>query len=104
MDQMAVAISKNGHALALDTRTLSHQLIKVPGDWTFAVIHSGIGRELADGRYRIRREECLRAADRLGVEYLCDGELKIRTSLRFSRTSRSQAAIKLAPFEKSGVA
>jgi galactokinase len=93
MDQMAVAISKNGHALALDTRTLSHQLIKVPGDWTFAVIHSGIGRELADGRYRIRREECLRAADRLGVEYLCDGELKTLNTLPYPLAERAHHVI-----------
>lgn len=93
MDQMAVAISKSGYALALDTRTHLHKLIEVPDSWTFAVIHSGIGRELADGRYRTRREECLRAADWLGVEYLCDGDLGALGRLPYPLAGRTQHVI-----------
>ncbi|MFN7056613.1 galactokinase [Hyphomonas sp.] len=74
MDQMAVAVGTAGHALALDTRDCSYQLIPVPAGWTFAVIHSGIARALADGRYKARREECLKAAEALGVAHLCDGD------------------------------
>jgi galactokinase len=75
MDQMAVAVGKTGNVLALDTRDCAYQIIAVPADWRIAVVHSGIGRALADGRYKIRREECLEAATALGVEYLCDGDL-----------------------------
>lgn len=81
MDQMAVAVGAPGSVLALDTRNCSYEILPVPADWTIAVIHSGIGRALADGRYKIRREECLEAAEALGVAYLCDGELASAAAL-----------------------
>jgi len=81
MDQMAVAVGAPGCVLALDTRDCSYQIIPVPADWTIAVVHSGIGRALADGRYKSRREECLQAAEALGVAYLCDGDLEASRSL-----------------------
>ncbi len=81
MDQMAVAVGKTGSVLALDTRDCSYQIIAVPEDWSIAVIHSGIGRALADGRYKIRREECLQAAAAMDVAYLCDGDLRSAQAL-----------------------
>ena len=72
MDQMAVAHTRPGEALALDTRTLSFQTIDLPSGWRFAVLHSGVQRKLADGRYKTRRTVCLEAADQLGQEWLCD--------------------------------
>lgn len=81
MDQMAVAIGTTGTVLALDTRNCSHEVIPVPGDWTVAVVHSGIGRALADGRYKVRREECLAAAEALNVPYLCDAGLAAAEAL-----------------------
>ncbi len=81
MDQMAVAVGAPGCVLALDTRDCSYQIIPVPADWTIAVVHSGIGRALADGRYKSRREECLQAAEALGVAYLCDGDLEASRGL-----------------------
>lgn len=71
MDQMAVGLAHAGTALALNTQDLSFELIEIPDTWTFAVIHSGIRRELADGRYSARFEECRRAADILGTDALC---------------------------------
>jgi galactokinase len=71
MDQMAVGLADYGKALALDTRDLSYDVIDIPSDWTFAVIHSGVRRELADGRYKARFEECQAAAEALGTEHLC---------------------------------
>ncbi len=72
MDQMAIAAGRPGMAMALDTRTLSFDLIAIPGDWSFLVLDSGVARALADGRYRHRRGECLEAASRLGCEWLVD--------------------------------
>jgi len=72
MDQMAVAHTRPGEALALDTRTLSFHTIDLPSGWRFAVLHSGVQRELADGRYKTRRTACLEAADQLEQEWLCD--------------------------------
>ena len=75
MDQMAVSVGTPGAALAFDTRSGAHRLIAIPDDWSFVVFHSGIQRQLADGRYKQRREECLAAAEALGLDYLCDAEM-----------------------------
>jgi len=71
MDQMAVAIASPGKALSLDTDTLAHELVELPHDHTFAVVHSGISRRLEDGRYAARRRESDAAKDALGVDLLC---------------------------------
>jgi galactokinase len=71
MDQMAVAIATHGEALALDTKTLRHDLIRLPDSHHFAVMHSGVTRKLEDGRYADRRRECEAARDALSVDYLC---------------------------------
>lgn len=71
MDQMAVGLADHGKALALDTSDLSFEIIDIPSDWTFAVIHSGVRRELADGRYKARFEECQQAAETLQTQQLC---------------------------------
>ena len=78
---MAVAVGQPGNVLALDTRNCSYQIIVIPKEWTIAVVHSGIDRALADGRYKVRREECLQAASALGVPYLCDGDPRAATAL-----------------------
>lgn len=71
MDQMAVGLADHGKALALNTHDLSYEVIDIPKDWGIAVIHSGVRRELADGRYKARFEECQAAADFLETEQLC---------------------------------
>ncbi len=71
MDQMAVGLADYGKALSLDTRDLSYEVIDIPQGWAFVVIHSGVRRELADGRYKARFEECQKAADFLKTEMLC---------------------------------
>ncbi|MFN3214782.1 MAG: galactokinase [Henriciella sp.] len=71
MDQMAVGLSDPGSALALDCHTLNYDVIDIPDTWSFVTLHSGVRRELADGRYKARFEECAQAAERLGAEELC---------------------------------
>ena len=93
MDQMAVAIGTNGNVLALDTRDCSYEIIPVPTDWTIAVVHSGIGRALADGRYKTRREECLKAADALNVSYLCEANLEAAQALPEALGKRARHVI-----------
>lgn len=75
MDQMAVGLSKYGEALALNTRTLTSEVIPIPEGWHFAVVHSGVHRQLTDGRYEARFLECAEAAAALGLEHLCDAPL-----------------------------
>ena len=71
MDQMAVAIARPGQALALDTQTLDYDLIDLPKDYQIAVIHSSIFRELSEGRYKTRKEECDVVKTFLGRKDIC---------------------------------
>ena len=75
MDQMAVAHAKPGNVLALETGSLEFEQIELPDRWHISVVHSGVSRALADGRYKERRNECLAAADALGIIELCHGDL-----------------------------
>jgi len=71
MDQMAISIGVQNRALALDTVSLDYSLVDLSTDFHFAVLNSGITRQLNDGRYKVRRDECDAASKQLGVEYLC---------------------------------
>lgn len=71
MDQMAVAHALPGEAIALDTRSLNFERLTLPKGWCFTILHSGVERELADGRYKARRDACLTAARLSGVDQLC---------------------------------
>jgi len=71
MDQMAVAIANPGQALALDTETLEYDLVDLPKDYHMAVIHSGQFRQLNEGRYKERKEECDAVKAALGHDNIC---------------------------------
>lgn len=71
MDQMAVAISNPGQALSLNTKTLDFTVIDWPDTHHIAVIHSGVYRQLNEGRYKIRKEECDAVKAALGHDDLC---------------------------------
>lgn len=71
MDQMAVAIATPGQALALDTETLDFDLVDLPHDYHMAVIHSGQFRQLNEGRYKERKEECDAIKAALGHDNIC---------------------------------
>lgn len=75
MDQMAVAHALPGNVLALETSSLEYEQLQLPEGWHVSVVHSGVSRELADGRYAQRRNECLAAADAMGIIELCHGDL-----------------------------
>jgi len=70
MDPIACAIGTANHALFLDTRDLSWQLVRIPSTAEIAVINSGISHSHATGGYRLRREECDAATRALGVHAL----------------------------------
>ncbi len=71
MDQMAVAIANPGQALALDTETLEYELVDLPKNYHMAVIHSGQFRQLNEGRYKERKEECDAVKAELGHDNIC---------------------------------
>ena len=70
MDQMVSALGTPGQALFLDTRSLDHRLVGLPGSHRLAVVHSGVTHRLTEGGYRQRRSECEQAAAALGVRSL----------------------------------
>ncbi|MBM4440210.1 MAG: galactokinase, partial [Candidatus Rokubacteria bacterium] len=72
MDQMAAALGDAGHALFIDTRTLAWERLPQPATVELVVVDSGISHRHASGEYRVRRDECGRAAARLGVAALRD--------------------------------
>ena len=71
MDQMAVALATPHQALALNSQTLEYRLIDLPNDYHMAVIHSGVYRQLNEGRYKERKEECDRVKNKLSHDNIC---------------------------------
>jgi galactokinase len=72
MDQMACSLADTRAALFIDTRTLSYERVSLPPDVELLVIDSGVRHSHASGDYRVRRDECHRAAALLGVSALRD--------------------------------
>ena len=77
MDQMAAALSRAGHALLIDCRSLEHEAVPLPleasgpagrADLRLVVADSGVRRALLDSQYNLRRQECQRAAELLAAD------------------------------------
>jgi galactokinase len=68
MDQMAAALSRAGHALLIDCRSLEHEDVPLPlAGLRLVVADSGVRRALLDSQYNLRRQECQRAAELLAA-------------------------------------
>jgi galactokinase len=72
MDQMVCSLGQSGHALFLDTASLTYQLVPLPPSIELIVIDSQIRHQHASGEYRTRRAECEQACAVLNVERLRD--------------------------------
>ena len=73
MDQFVVAGATGGHAMLLDCRTLDTSPIPLsPAAIAVMIIDTRSPRELAEGTYAARRDECAQAAAALGTEVLRD--------------------------------
>jgi galactokinase len=77
MDQFASALSKRGHALLIDCRTLAYEHVPLrleEAGLCVVIANSGVKRELASSAYNDRRRECEAAVvvlrERLGREEL----------------------------------
>ncbi|WP_136687624.1 galactokinase [Halorhabdus amylolytica] len=68
MDQFAVALGEDGHALLIDTDTLGYEPVPMPEDLAVVVFHTGVSRELVDSAYNERRETVESAMETLDVE------------------------------------
>lgn len=62
MDQFSITACQRGHAIMLDCRSLEYELAPLPANMKFLIVHSGVHRQLSDGRYNERRKECETAA------------------------------------------
>lgn len=72
MDQVAASLCSQHAALLLDTVTLEHRAVQLPGNVAIIVIDSGLKHDLVTGDYNLRRAECEEAARLLGVKFLCE--------------------------------
>lgn len=68
MDQFAVALGREDHALSIDTETLEYEPVPVPGNVAVVVFHTGVSRDLVDSAYNQRRETVERALEKLGID------------------------------------
>lgn len=75
MDQFAIAMGREGHAIKLDTNTLDYTYAQVElGDYQILIMNTNKKRELAESNYNVRRSECEQALAMLDIphSYLCD--------------------------------
>ena len=70
MDQFVCAMGKAGHALLLDTNTLSFNTVPL-GNAAPVIVNSGVKHSLAASAYNDRRRECETARGYLSVPSLC---------------------------------
>jgi len=76
MDQMVVAHGRKGTALLIDCRDLGTKPVSLPTDWAVLIVQSGVRRELVDGHYNLRRQDCETATQTLGLKSLRDATLE----------------------------
>ena len=73
LDQMAIGLGKEHHALFLDTQLMEYDLIPLPSQaFDLVVINSGVTHNHASGDYNQRRAECELACERLEIVNLRD--------------------------------
>lgn len=76
MDQMASAVSREGHALLIDCRSLETKPVHLPESASIMVMDTAKRRTLATSAYGERRRQCEEAAATLGVASLRDATLE----------------------------
>ncbi|MEO8484037.1 MAG: galactokinase [Acidobacteriota bacterium] len=73
MDQTAVVLAREGHALLLDCRSLDVAHVPfIDPDVCLLIVNTSVRHSLASGEYARRRAECAAAAAQLGVTTLRD--------------------------------
>jgi galactokinase len=72
MDQYIACLGRADHALLIDCRDLSYQILPLPFEASVVIVDSGVHRGLMDMEYNLRREDCEKAARHFGVSVLRD--------------------------------
>ncbi len=65
MDQAASLLGRAGHAILLDTASLTHEYVPVPAELVLVVVDSGVSRQLERSAYTQRRNELQEALARI---------------------------------------
>jgi galactokinase len=82
MDPMAAAAAEPDAAMLLDCRSLEHRAITLPKTMAVLIAHSGVHRQLVDGEYNRRREQCEAVVAASGVAALRDLDAESLEALR----------------------
>lgn len=85
MDQFISALGQADHALLLDCRNLSYQLVPLPPEVKIVVCNSQVVHALADSAYNQRRAECQEAVQLLKQWYPSITALRDVTPEQFQR-------------------
>lgn len=97
MDQFAALLSRPGHALFLDCRSLEYRHVSLPwGDLRIVVTDTGVRRELAGSEYAVRRRQCEEAAAAMRrrfphIEQLRDARIEHLEAADLDDTLRKRA-------------
>jgi galactokinase len=73
MDQFTAAMAREGHALLLDCRSLSHSPVRIPDEAVVVVMDTGAPRTLVGSAYNERSASC-----RAAVEALKEADREVR--------------------------
>jgi len=68
MDQFVISSCRRGYAMYLDCRSLEYTLAPLPEDARLLIVHSGVHRQLVEGGYNDRRQECEQATAALAAQ------------------------------------
>ena len=87
MDQFAVAMGKEGHAVLLNCDTLDYEYLPFEiGDYVLAVINTNKPRKLVESKYNERFAECMTAKEKLqqklNINHLCEVSIEDFTANR----------------------
>ena len=88
LDQFAVALSKAGHALFVDTDTEAIDRVALPEELALIVFDTGVAHDLAQTPYGQRRETVRAALEELGAATSKDVDLAALSSLSGERAER----------------
>ncbi len=76
MDQLISARGEENHALLIDCESLETKAIPLDPDFAIVIFNSNVQRGLVDSEYNVRREQCNKAADVLGVKTLREATME----------------------------
>ena len=88
MDQFVSCHGRAGHAVMLDCRSLTYELVPIPAELRFVICNTMVKHELSGGEYNIRRQQCEEGVRILakaypGIKALRDvslGQLQLQSS------------------------